>query len=225
MASHQEIAGVSDQDFVQRMINSHDGRFDEVFWNHIEASVKPLLPTAPRIVDLGCGPGLLARDFALRFPAGDIYGFDLTAAMIDHANNKIEFEGKKPSFEVLDITANPVPLEDGSVHLLTMAAVLHVLDDPLKICHEIRRLLAPGGVFLLVDWVRQPLSTYLDMMMANVPPETAEQVEKSMLRLSVAHNKYTVDDWIWLLDKGGLKVLNHTQLRSAHFCELVCQAK
>jgi hypothetical protein len=54
MASHQEIAGVSDLDFVQRMVDSHSGRFDEVFWRHVNAKVKPLLPAAPRIVDLGC---------------------------------------------------------------------------------------------------------------------------------------------------------------------------
>ncbi|MFT4677401.1 MAG: SAM-dependent methyltransferase [Patiriisocius sp.] len=106
-----------------------------------------------------------------------------------------------------------------------MAAVLHVLDDPLHTCQEILRLLAPSGVFLLIDWVRQPLSTYLEMMMANVPPEHAARMEKSMMRLSVAHNKYTIEDWIWLLDKGGIKVLNHTQLRSENFCEFVCQEK
>jgi hypothetical protein len=63
------------------------------------------------------------------------------------------------------------------------------------------------------------------MMMANVPPEHAARMEKSMMRLSVAHNKYTIEDWIWLLDKGGIKVLNHTQLRSENFCEFVCQEK
>jgi len=118
-----------------------------------------------------------------------------------------------------------VPLEDNSVDLLTMTAVLHVLDEPLAMCAEIRRLLSPGGVFLLQDWIRLPLSKYLDMMMENVPPEKAQVMEKAMMRLSVAHNKYTIEDWIWLLDKGGLKVLHQTQISSEHFCVFVCQAK
>ncbi|MDP5053376.1 MAG: class I SAM-dependent methyltransferase, partial [Congregibacter sp.] len=101
--------------------------------------------------------------------------------------------------------------------------VLHVLDDPLKICAELRRLLAPGGVFLLFDWVRQPLEKYLALMMTNVPPERAEVMEQAMLRLSVAHNKYHIEDWIWLLAKGGFKVVDHQQLRSEHFHAFVCQ--
>jgi hypothetical protein len=52
-----------------------------------------------------------------------------------------------------------------------MTAVLHVLDEPLDTRTEILRLLAPGGVFLLNDWVRQPLAQYIEMMMQNVPPE------------------------------------------------------
>ncbi|MBI1726845.1 MAG: methyltransferase domain-containing protein [Candidatus Rokubacteria bacterium] len=38
-----------------------------------------------------------------------------------------------------------------------MSSVLHVVDEPLPVLAEIRRVLAPGGIFLLHDWVRQPL--------------------------------------------------------------------
>ncbi|MFT4712093.1 MAG: SAM-dependent methyltransferase [Candidatus Azotimanducaceae bacterium] len=225
MASHQEIAGVSDQDLVMRMVKSHDERFDDAFWRYVEDQVQPHLPEYPRIVDLGCGPGLFVRDLGNRISGANLYGYDLTPAMVEYAKTEVEYSGSQPEFDLLDVTANPVPLEDDSVHLLTMTAVLHVLDDPLATCAEIKRLLAPGGVFLLQDWVRQPLAKYLAMMMANVPPHKAEILEKAMMRLSVAHNKYTVEDWLWLLDKGGLKVLHHAQIRSEHFCTFVCQER
>jgi len=225
MASHQEIAGVSDQDFVLRMVRSHDNRFDEAFWQYVEEQVRPQLTENPRIVDLGCGPGLFVRDLGNRFSDAELYGYDLTPAMVEYAKSEVEYAGSQPEFDVLDITTTPVPLEDNSVDLLTMTAVLHVLDEPLAMCAEIRRLLAPGGVFLLQDWIRLPLSKYLDMMMENVPPEKAQVMEKAMMRLSVAHNKYTIEDWIWLLDKGGLKVLHQTQIGSEHFCVFVCQEK
>ncbi|MFT4796770.1 MAG: SAM-dependent methyltransferase [Candidatus Azotimanducaceae bacterium] len=225
MASHQELAGVSDQDFVLRMVNSHPERFDEGFWRYVDAKVAPHLPSNPRIVDLGCGPGLLVRDMGVHFSGADLHGFDLTPAMIDYANSDVEFAGARPNFGVLDLTKSAAPLEDHSVDLITMTAVLHVLDGPLETCAEILRLLAPNGLFLLSDWIRQPLAKYLEMMMASVPPERAEVMEKAMLRLSVAHNKYTIEDWLWLLDKGGLKVLDYAQIRAEHFCAFVCQAK
>ncbi|MFT7133026.1 MAG: SAM-dependent methyltransferase [Cyclobacteriaceae bacterium] len=225
MASHQEIAGVSDEDFVQRMVRSHDERFDEKFWQYFATQIAPHLPKTPRMVDLGCGPGLLVRDLGYRYPSADLHGFDLTPAMIDYANSMVEFKGPTPRFGVLDITKNPVPIADNSVDLLLMTAVLHVLDEPLDTCAEILRLLAPGGVFLLNDWVRQPLPQYIEMMMQNVPPEREVVMRKAMMRLSVAHNKYTIDDWLWLLDEGGFEVLNHEQIRSEYFCAFVCRAK
>jgi hypothetical protein len=42
-----------------------------------------------------------------------------------------------------------------------MSSVLHVLDEPLPALAEVRRVLVAGGVFVLHDWIRQPLSTYL----------------------------------------------------------------
>ena len=130
MASHQEIAGVSDQDFVQRMVRSHDDRFDETFWRYVEEQVRPRLTDNPRIVDLGCGPGLFVRDLGNRISGAELYGFDLTPAMVKYAKSEVEYAGSQPEFDVLDITTTPVPLENNSVDLLTMTAVLHVLDEP-----------------------------------------------------------------------------------------------
>ena len=82
MASHQEIAGVSDQDFVLRMVRSHDNRFDEAFWQYVEEQVRPQLTENPRIVDVGCGLGLFVRDLGKRFSAAELYGYDLSPAMV-----------------------------------------------------------------------------------------------------------------------------------------------
>ena len=225
MASHQQIAGVTDEDLVQRMINSHDDRFDAIFWQFFTEDIEPRLPASPVIVDLGCGPGLFLRDVAQRIEGGQLHGFDLTPAMIDYAQNQVSYGAANAKFSVLDLTAAPVPLPDASVDLVAMTAVLHVLDDPLQTCAELKRLLAPGGTFLLFDWIKQPLEKYMQMMMANVPPERAVVMEKAMMRLSVAHNKYEIEDWIWLLEKGGFEVVVHQQLRSEHFHAFVCQAQ
>lgn len=219
MATHQEIAGVSDQDLVERMLRSHDGRFNETFWSLVAEQVAPQLGSKPRVVDLGCGPGLLVKDFSQHLDKPELFGYDVTPAMIEYANGL----GIEAKFEVADITAEPLPLEDSSVDLIAMAAVLHVLDEPLKCLAELKRLLKPDGVFLLNDWVRQPLEKYLAMMMENVPPERAAQMEQAMLRLSVAHNKYTIQDWVWLLDKGGFEVIHDAETHSEHFRTFVCK--
>ncbi len=68
----------------------------------------------------------------------------------------------KPTLVVHEVITQPLPHAAGTVHLMSMSAVLHVVDEPLPVLAEIRRVLAPGGIFLLHDWVRQPLRAYLE---------------------------------------------------------------
>ena len=67
MATHQEIAQISDKELVERMLRTHDGRFDETFWDFFSAKVGSLLPAQPTIADVGCGPGLFLRDLRERY--------------------------------------------------------------------------------------------------------------------------------------------------------------
>lgn len=224
MATHQEIAQVTDQELLERMIKSHNGRFDEHFWKYFNDQVKPHLPPAPTIIDVGCGPGLFLRDLSLRYPDATLHGYDITRAMIDYGE-QLDYNGTKPVFGLHDIAEAPLPLDDGSVDLLAMVAVLHVLTDPIAMCHEIRRLLSPKGVFLLQDWVRTPLPMYLERMTEDVPPEQLEAVKARMLRLFPTHNKYSIEDWLWLMDQGGLEVLDYRLVNSPHFRTFVCRPR
>ena len=47
-----------------------------------------------------------------------------------------------------------MPLPDGAADLVTMVALYHELEDPGASLAEARRLLAPGGRLLIVDWKR-----------------------------------------------------------------------
>lgn len=223
MATHQQMAGFTDEQMVTRMVESYADRFDDEFWTYFNEKVNPHLPQAPLMVDLGCGPGLFLQDLSERYPAADLYGYDLTQAMIDHADT-LGYEGKKPVLRIHDISSSPLLLGDNSVHMLSMVAVLHVLDDPIEACREIVRLLAHGGIFLLQDWVRTPLPQYFERMGIDSDPENKELIRKRLYNLFPAHNKFTLDDWLYVLKSGGLKVIDHQQLRSPHFSVFVCQA-
>ena len=223
MPTHQEIAGISDQEMLERMISSHDGRFNDAFWNYFDEQVRPCLPANATIVDLGCGPGLLLRDLSRRFPDARLTGLDVTQAMLDHAGT-VEFAGNSPELRCCDVTSGPLPLADNSVDLLCMVAVLHVLEDPLQVCGEIRRVLGPGGVFLLQDWVRTPLADYLDRMAGDVPEDVREIARRRVLRLFPSHNKYTVEDWLWVLQQGGFNVADYREVNSPGFRTFVCRA-
>src|SRR5262245_64784003 len=145
------------------------------------------------MIDVGCGPGLLLRDLSERFPGAELHGHDVTPAMIAHGR-QLQYAGTKPTLTILDITTERLPHEAASVHLVSMSSVLHVLDEPLPVLAEIRRVLAPGGIFLLNDWVRQALPAYLAWR-RDVMKETGPDAARRAFRLFPIHNKYTPDDW------------------------------
>src|SRR5262252_3597453 len=155
MPTHQDIGGISDEDLLQRLVTSHAERYGEAFWAFFDAEVGKRLPPRPVVMDLGCGPGLVLRDISTRYTPAALHGYDITPAMIDYARQNA-YTGVTPTLAVHDLTAKPLPVADGSVHLVQMTAVLHVLDDPIPVLADIRRVLAPKGVFALHDWIRTP---------------------------------------------------------------------
>lgn len=213
MATHQSISGMTDSELVERMVNSHAERHDEAFRVFFDTHVAPHLPARPTIADLGCGPGLFLRDLSRRFPGAALYGYDLTPAMIAYAQEDVTYAGPKPTLAVHDLTAQPVPLADGSVHLINMTAILHLLDEPLPVLGEIRRLLAPDGIFFLNDWVRAPLTEYLDARVEGEGEERQVSLRR-WFRLFPVHNKYATEDWLWLLTQAGFAIRQTASLRA-----------
>lgn len=214
MPTHQSLSGVSDDELSQRMVKTYPERFGEAFWAFFTAHVAPGLPPRPVMTDLGCGPGLFLRDLGERYPAAALYGYDVTPAMIAHGQHA-SYAGAKPTLVVHDVATQPLPHAAGTVDLVSMSSVLHLFDEPLPVLAEVRRVLAPGGIFLLHDWIRQPLHTYLAWRRESLGEGEAESRRRGF-RLFPVHNKYTTEDWQWLLAEAGLTIRSQTQLRASH---------
>lgn len=214
MPTHQSLSGATDDHLLQRMVTTHGERFGQAYWGVFSARVAPDLPPCPVMIDLGCGPGLVLRDLGERYPAATLYGYDVTPAMIGYGQ-QLAYAGKRPTLAVHDVATQALPHAAGTVHLVSMSSVLHVIDEPLPVLAEIRRVLAPGGIFLLTDWVRQPLQTYLAWRREVLGEDEAESLRRGF-RLFPVHSKYTPDDWRWLLAKGGFAIRYQTPLRASH---------
>jgi len=214
MPTHQSLSGSSDEDLLRRMVKSHAERYGDAFWKFFDAQVAPHLPPRPTVIDLGCGPGLFVRDLGLRYPDATLHGYDVTPAMIAHGR-ELPPTGATTTFAVHDVATQPLPHAAGTVDLVTMSSVLHVFDEPWPTLAEIRRVLAAGGIFLLHDWIRQPLATYLAYR-RDVLGESDADCQRRGFRLFPVHNKYTTADWLWLLDHVGLPAAEHAQLRDSH---------
>ena len=214
MPTHQSLGGASDEELLQRMVATHPERFDAPFWAFYDTQVGRRLPPRAVMIDLGCGPGLLLRDLGERHPDAILHGYDVTPAMITYGR-RLAFKPASVSLTVHDVTVEPLPLADATVNLASMSSVLHVFDEPLPTLAEVRRVLAPGAIFLLNDWIRQPLSSYLAWR-RDVMKESGPDAVRRAFRLFPVHNKYTVEDWRWLLGEAGFEILAQTELRASH---------
>jgi SAM-dependent methyltransferase len=214
MATHQVLSGVTDEAFLQRLVRSHAERYGESFWDFFTTHVAPRLPPRPAIVDLGCGPGLFVQSLSERYPQAILYGYDVTPAMIAYGQH-LPYTGARPTLAVHDVATQPLPLATGSVHLVSMTSVLHLFDDPFPVLAEVHRLLAPTGLFMLHDWIRRSLPDYLAWNMESSEDDPAITRQRG-LRLFPVHNKYTTEDWQWLLHEADFAVLRCGQLRPTH---------
>jgi arsenite methyltransferase len=100
------------------------------------------------VVDLGCGPGHLAAELAQDVgPRGHVVALDREAGMLDAARAKL-VQGNS-ELVLGDVTA--VPLEDGRCDGAVVVQVLEYVPDVAAALGEVRRVLRPGGVAVLVD--------------------------------------------------------------------------
>ncbi len=96
-----------------------------------------------RILDAGCGSGPLSA--ALRDKGAMVTGFDVSAAMVDLARQRL---GEDADLHVADLSA-PLPFADARFDDVVASLVLHYLEDWSGPLAELRRVLKPGGRLLL----------------------------------------------------------------------------
>jgi ubiquinone/menaquinone biosynthesis C-methylase UbiE len=116
-------------------------------WSHeIIERARPVGPS-DRILDLGCGTGIVARKLRERLGgAVRITGVDASPDMIAAARSLA------PELEWREANAMALPFPDASFDLVVAQQMLQFVPDPLAALREVRRVLAPGGRLVAATW-------------------------------------------------------------------------
>jgi ubiquinone/menaquinone biosynthesis C-methylase UbiE len=99
--------------------------------------------TGRRVLDAGCGSGPLSA--ALRANGAVVTGFDVSAAMVDLARQRL---GEDADLHVADL-GEPLPFPDAEFDDVVASLVLHYVEDWSGPLAELRRVLKPGGRLIL----------------------------------------------------------------------------
>jgi SAM-dependent methyltransferase len=187
------------------MINSFERRFGEEFWSFWTEHVAVSHASAPTYVDFGCGPGLMLQAWRQRWPQAELHGVELQPYMLETAR-KLAAEVDATVHDA-DLHTVRLALPDASVDAALSAVVIHEMREPVGMLGEIRRLLRPEGRLMLMDWVRVPLSQYLaegaDDLFA---PDGAADVRADRIDHFMEHNKFSIEDLRWLVERAGFAV-------------------
>ncbi len=111
------------------------------------------------VMDLGCGSGAFTP-FVARVVGeqGKVYAVDIQPAMLRQLERKLAKDGNQgiKNIEMKRANAYDLPLGDGTVDLVYRVTVLQEIPDRSRALREISRVLKPGGILAVTEFLPDP---------------------------------------------------------------------
>jgi ubiquinone/menaquinone biosynthesis C-methylase UbiE len=126
--------------------------YDRKWWFYVDASTSRTIARvgrgiSGRLLDVGCGTGVLLEKVAQTRPELELFGIDPVPAMIEQAKQKLNGRA------TLQIgAAEAIPFGDGFFDVVVSSNVFHFIREPKRALREIKRVLAPRGFLVVTDW-------------------------------------------------------------------------
>jgi ubiquinone/menaquinone biosynthesis C-methylase UbiE len=104
------------------------------------------------VLDVACGYGTPTLGMAEHLPATTIVGIDYNSGSVEEAERRAATAGVSDRVRFIRATATEPPPVDGGYDLVTFVDSLHDMGDPVGALSAARRVLAPGGRVLLLEF-------------------------------------------------------------------------
>lgn len=168
----------------------------EVLAEHIAdiTSWLPLREPPRRIVDLGCGTG--AGTFALldQFPDAHVTAVDFSAGHLQRLREKACARGVEDRVRTVQADLDHTDWPDlGTPDLVWASASMHHMADPDRALRSVHELLAPGGLFAVVE-----LAGFPRFLPADAPegrPGLEDRVHTASESYHAEHVPHRGADW------------------------------
>lgn len=132
-----------------------------IFQAHYALCARDVISRKPsgKLLDVGTGPGWLLCHFAQEAPAMELFGVDISKAMVEKARANMAKKGLSGRVALEQGNAGNLPFPDSSFDVVLSTGSMHHWKDPIAGLDEIHRVLKDDGVALIYDLVsRTPVS-------------------------------------------------------------------
>lgn len=142
---------------------------------HVANRVAALRPT--RILETAAGTGIVTRAVNQALPEAEIIATDINPAVVEFATQ--HFQSARVTFQTAD--AQQLPFEDASFDLVLCLFGIMFFPDKVRANAEARRVLRPGGHYVLVTFNRlelNPVPKAAGEAVATLFPEDPHYMER-----------------------------------------------
>lgn len=109
-----------------------------------------------RILDIGCGPGILTSD--LLNEGMEVFSIDLSKCMLANAQASIQVHPRRKHAEFLNCEASRICFRNESLRSIMCIGVLYYVEDYNATMREVCRMLEEGGTAIIqIDKFASPL--------------------------------------------------------------------
>lgn len=122
-----------------------------VYGRLLEKEIELLsLKPGMRVLDAGCGTGVVTRRIAVKVSPGEVHGVDMDPLFIQKAK-KLAAEKEASNIKFSLGNADDLGFEDGFFDLSYSRLVLMHVQDPVKTVAELKRVTKSGGTVAISD--------------------------------------------------------------------------
>lgn len=141
-----------------------------------QATILPLLNIQKNdiVLDVGAGAGYFTFPLAAQ-TTHTVYALDIEKAMLDYIQKQIDQHGTQ-NITLLQNKIGNMPLKNNSVQRILASMVLHEVRPLAHALKEIYRVLAPGGRFVVIDWIPEPQEKRTNRIPAHTMQQAAERI-------------------------------------------------
>jgi ubiquinone/menaquinone biosynthesis C-methylase UbiE len=145
--------------------------------------------TTARVLDIGCGTGLLAARIRQAFPDAKVIGCDFSLGMLAQASRNSR------AHALVQGSALALPYKDGAFDAVVSTEAFHWFPDQDAALREFYRVLAPRGR-LLVSLVNPPLEAMsrIGHLLSSLIGEPATWPTRRRMRRRVEDAGFRVED-------------------------------